>query len=373
MLHKQSISVSARKDLWRVYGIKLKLLSWLLRSPKASPLLRVDWTNQFGQDVGRWFVRRLSKNDNTPSEWARHVETLRGLAFENRHYANRVLRVLANDARVGLEWRQGVYRLQFTKLKKPWRKAVGDVCTTFYEWFCTDAGYDEATFHLNEGKLNRLSWLRGIDGHVNGHCGYCGAELGDDAEEKFGADCEHFFPRDQWPHLCIHPYNLYLACGDCNSFRKGRGVPASPGPTMLSCTYHPELQPADATLTVKVFPAPSSLKGWKVETDDQLQMICRNNLVSLLELESRWEDRLKKKTRKWLSEWNSYVEARASGGGEVTRDWISNMVASTIERCRDYPFEDAHMRLRQAHAEYVISNPAQLQALSNAPNPVPLT
>ena len=55
-------------------------------------------------------------------------------------------------------------------------------------------------------------------------------------------DCDHFFPKSKWPHLAIHPANLFAACKGCNETWKLNNAPMGAADEAgLRGTYHPSL------------------------------------------------------------------------------------------------------------------------------------
>lgn len=107
--------------------------------------------------------------------------------------------------------------------------------------------------------------------------------------KKDANDCDHFFARSYWPHLAIHPRNLYAACKGCNQTWKVDKKPMGNGDaTGLSRTYHPMLRPGIGSIQVTATQAVGSPRKVSIHMVDNLFPLRAQSLNDSLDLEARW-------------------------------------------------------------------------------------
>jgi hypothetical protein len=120
-------------------------------------------------------------------------------------------------------------------------------------------------------------------------CGYCDGSAGEKGETTQANDCDHFFPRSKWPHLAIHPRNLFSACLSCNRTWKGADAPMGVADANgLTETYHPQLQPGVSTITVLADTSPNNPRHIELTLNDIDAPRRAITLDKTLQLKSRW-------------------------------------------------------------------------------------
>jgi hypothetical protein len=217
MLHKQQLPDVEYQNLRLVYLVMICFLRWLLRKANGIHLgNKAEFEQKFGKPLGRWFYSRIWSTKQTKTGFGQKVAALLELAQANPDQAVIAAGYLLNDIRFYKNWDKQGYCLKFPLLSEEWKKVIRDVCIPFYEnWFSGDA-FKKAVFSLKENLMNRARLMDVFRPNSFGVCGCCDGELGDVGTNKEANDCEHFFPKSEFPHLCIHPRNLYVSCKGCN-------------------------------------------------------------------------------------------------------------------------------------------------------------
>jgi len=117
-------------------------------------------------------------------------------------------------------------------------------------------------------------------------CPYCDGS-------KDSGDFDHYFPKESYPFLACSPWNLVLACRDCNSLdAKGRGMPLTIGtPNPTSNWLHPFFRPASNLVRFDLGGGPhnSNPALW---SSDPIEMTRLGNHSELIRgVGQRWERR----------------------------------------------------------------------------------
>jgi hypothetical protein len=108
---------------------------------------------------------------------------------------------------------------------KPWSKSKGTVSAKgktllvlFYEEFRSKTGLP-GVFFADSQKFDSQAYLQKLYA-LNPQeliCSFCGEMIVSSvARGHVYTEIDHFFPKDLYPHLSIHPYNLIPACHRCN-------------------------------------------------------------------------------------------------------------------------------------------------------------
>lgn len=300
MLHSRRLPAAVAANLGLVYAAKLKLLDWLLRTP-PNALDNVDVLVQhFGQSLGEWVWARVRRPE-TRTSFGDAVVALAGRARTDAAHAVLVADAIAHDAAFHTQWGVVGYELQFPRLYPDWLEPVKNVAVPFYEWLA-GTGFEAAPFALTDGVLNRATVMKAFRPQSHGICGYCDGPLGDVGSELEANDCDHFFPKSQWPHLAIHPANLFAACKGCNSTWKGAKVPMGDADVAgLNGSYHPMLRPGAPAIVVSAGPSTISTRQLKISITDPVVPRRAETLTETLDLESRWTNSVNEKLDQGVS------------------------------------------------------------------------
>lgn len=117
--------------------------------------------------------------------------------------------------------------------KRPdWLKAFVNYLLYFYEDMGGKTGIQHNIFHHRAENYSRQDFLIAYRSANHGLvvCPMCdnAAFLTISSKDHHHADIEHYFPKDIYPHLAIHPYNLIPVCKLCNQAIKRDIDPLAP-------------------------------------------------------------------------------------------------------------------------------------------------
>lgn len=305
MIHKQQLPETEYKDLKRIFYVQICLLLWILCKAENIELERALIEHKFGSKIGHWFCGRIWRGANT-TKFGESVASLLTLAKSDTSQAKRTAIAICNDIKFAKKWDCAEYGMKFPSLPEQWKQAVHDVCIPFYENWLRKSGYKSSIFGIHREHLDRKDLLKAYRPDSNGVCSYCDGPLGDVGKTKEANDCEHFFPKSKFPHLCLHPCNLFVSCIDCNEIWKIDNAPMGVAdPAGLYGTYHPQLRPGIDSLSVNV--DEEAIRSYKLTLNDN-QVVARvESLNSVLDLDSRWTNYINERTRSVLS---SFVAVR---------------------------------------------------------------
>jgi hypothetical protein len=286
------------------------------------------------------------------------VNALAEKARNEAYAAEQVAIAIQQDARFAECWDAQGFELQFPQYYPDWLVAVELVSTPFYGWLNGDL-YDAGTFGLSRD----MCYKRIMDAFWEAYprvCGYCDGAAGDKADDRQANDCEHFFPQSKWPHLALHPRNLYLACQGCNRTWKSTNAPMGDGGVQgLNDTYHPWLRPGVGHLTVAVKESPRNPQWVELMLSDKT-ITAQNRVVTLLNvlgLKSRWENYINTKfSNVSISTFVASLRRQKAKGLAFTTPDLKQEIDEEINRCfklRDVServlAEEAMWRYQKAH------------------------
>ena len=287
MLHERRLPNPVADDLALVYSAKLRLLDWLLRSPPGALVDNTLLVNQFGEPLGKWFWAKI-RQPQTRTTFGNAVMALASKAQAAPAEALAVADAIAHDAQFHANWNAAGNELCFPRLHADWLKPVRDVAEPFYDWLGS-TGFDPAPFSLTDGRIDRAKVMKAFRPQAHGVCGYCDGPLGELGSKAEANDCDHFFPKSLWPHLAIHPENLFSSCQGCNSRWKLAKIPMGTADANgLNDTYHPMLRPGVSAVKVDAVVSTVSARQVEIRITDPVAPRRAETLVATLDLESRW-------------------------------------------------------------------------------------
>lgn len=294
MLHERRLPDEIAKDLGRVYSAKLRLLDWLLRAPPMGLTDSHVLVHQFGQPLGDWLWARI-RAPETRTLFGKAVMALAEKAKAMPAHAAKVADAIAHDAAFDTRWDVAGNDLRLPRLYADWLGVIGGVALPFYDWL-GGVGFGVEAFGLTCGHLNRAAVMTAFRPQSHGVCGYCDGPLGEKGSEFEANDCDHFFPKSNWPHLALHPANLFSACKGCNSTWKLAKAPMGDADAAgLGGTYHPMLRPGRTAVVVRADVSSSSARQLKISISDPVVPERAETLVATLDLESRWANSINEK------------------------------------------------------------------------------
>jgi hypothetical protein len=287
MLHERRLPNDVVQDLELVYRAKLRLLDWLLRTPPhmldtCEPLVAF-----FGDALGKWLWARIRRPE-TRTAFGRAVIALANQARGAPAQAAAAADAIAYDAQFHNLWEVGGFELRFPRLHTDWRDSISDVALPFYDRL-VDEGFEPEVFGLAGGKMDRTRVMNAFRKQWPIVCGYCDGPLGEKGSEFEANDCDHFFPKSEWPHLAIHPANLFSACKGCNSTWKSSGKPMGDADLQgLAGTYHPMFRPGAEHVVVSATAPTASARLVQISITDPSSPRRAETLDETLDLSARW-------------------------------------------------------------------------------------
>jgi len=288
MLHERKLPQLEAKDLTSIYVVKLKLLTWLLKSPPPGQITQAELIGKFGKKVGNWFWKRIRK-PATRTAFGKAVDALSLKARSNMSSAALVAAALKHDARFHTKWDVAGFELEFPRLYPDWLDVIAAVAEPFYDLWLTGSGFATANFGLRGSEMNRDRIMNAFRPESMGICGYCDGPLGDVGTKVEANDCDHFFPKSKWPHLAIHPANLFVSCKGCNETWKLDRTPMGVADIQgLAETYHPQLRAGAAHIAVTANHSLTTPRQITLSISDAAVPRRAVTLVEVLDLEARW-------------------------------------------------------------------------------------
>ena len=298
MLHKRELPASEFDDLNKVYQVKLKLLFWLLRTPPAGQVTKEDLATLFGKKsklLGWFGARRLGKPDKR-TQFGKALDLLADKARSEPLEADQVANAIAHDSVFHQNWHVPGFELKFPGNFTAWLEPVKAVSEPFYDWLSSEKGFAKDVFGLTGGDMSRLKIMQAYRPQSLGICGYCDGPLGEIGSKADANDCEHFFPKSIWPHLAIHPANLFASCKGCNETWKLDKTPmGNADEAGIRGTYHPSLLSGASLISVVAKQSPDHPMRVSIEIRDESVPERAQTLVETLDLEARWSNDVNEK------------------------------------------------------------------------------
>ncbi len=329
MLHERRLPDNLAQDLGLVYAAKLRLLNWLLRTPPPALDDNTLLVQQFGQALGEWLWARV-RSPQTRTAFGTSVMALAAKAHSSPDQAALVADAIAHDAQFHSQWSVAGNELLFPRLHMDWLQAIRNVAEPFYDWLGS-MGFESAPFALTGGKLDRATVMKAFRPQSHGVCGYCDGSLGELGSKSEANDCDHFFPKSQWPHLAIHPANLFSACQGCNSRWKLDRVPMGMADSHgLHGTYHPMLRPGAPAIVVNAVVSAASARQVEIKITDPGFPRRAETLVATLDLEFRWTTSVNEKLDQGVSVLVAKAARDKGLGQQPTADSVKELIESDI-------------------------------------------
>jgi hypothetical protein len=329
VIHKQQLPETEYRDLKRVFHVQIRLLLWMLCKPETIRFERTQIERKFGAKIGKWLCGRIWKRGNHQNKFGDCLAALLTLAQNDAGQAKIAARAIRNDIQFAKAWGCIDFEMKFPGLPEPWKQTIHAVCIPFYEsWLCS-TGYKKSVFAFTTECLDRKCLLRAYRTNSNGVCSYCDGPLGDVGKIKEANDCEHFFPKSKFPHLCLHPCNLFVSCKGCNETWKVDHAPMGVADRAgLYGTYHPQLRPGrDHFNLVVVDDGP---RHYRITLGDRAVPQRTATLNKALDIESRWANDINKRLRTNLSELIAEKRYSCRKRGPVDEDELREIIDDVI-------------------------------------------
>jgi hypothetical protein len=335
MLHERRLPQSEFEDLYKVYRVKLALLDWILRTPPVVLSNKDPLLQHFGELVGNWLWIRI-RQPAKRSKFGKAVDALAKRARLNPRKALLVAKSIQHDAKFHTSWNRDNFELRFPSRYSDWLDSIADVAGPFYDWLAS-TGFSKNVFRLAGKPMTRSRIMLAYRPQSHGVCGYCDGPLGEVGTVAEANDCDHFFPKSQWPHLAIHPANLYSACKGCNSTWKLAKAPMGKADVLgLSETYHPMLRPGARRILITAIESPTTSRRIAIQFSDAEVPKRAETLVKTLDLEARWTNDVNERLDGGISELVAYVAHHKGRGWLPTTESVSELIQDDITWKREH-------------------------------------
>lgn len=330
MLHRRCLPQNEHDDLKLVFDFKIELLDWLLRTPPVNLGNKSVLLAKFGQAKGNWLWRRI-RSPAKRTHFGFAIDHLIAASKADPIGANFVASAIAADIKFDTDWGVPGFSLVFPRFFSGWLDAIKNVASPFYNWFASDDGFNEQVFALRHGNMTRARLMESFRKQACGVCGYCDGETGEKGRKKDANDCDHFFPQSYWPHLAIHPRNLYAACKECNETWKLNSKPMGAGDVAgLDGTYHPMFRPGIDSIQVSATQSVISPRKVSIDLVDGLVPVRTQTLNSSLDLEARWENWANEKLDRKISAFVSRVVKQRKSNQPMTEAELAGYIGTDI-------------------------------------------
>jgi len=329
MLHERRLVDGFAQDLGRVYAAKLRFLDWLLRTPPHTLNDNAQLVAHFGQAFGEWLWDRI-RQPQTRTTFGHAVIALANQAISLPAQAIAVADSITHDAEFHTNWNLPANELQFPRLHPDWLPFIKNVAEPFYGWFGS-IGFKPEPFALAGGMINRATVMKAFRLQSNGVCGYCDGPLGEVGSETEANDCDHFFTKSNWPHLAIHPANLFSACMGCNSrWKLGKTPMGDADAYGLNGTYHPMLRPGASLIKANAKISTKSNRQLEIEITDPAVPLRAITLNETLDLNARWTNYTNEKLDPKVSTFVAKTVRDKGRGWAVTPETIRDLIDDDI-------------------------------------------
>ena len=285
----------------------------------------------FAKENGPWFYGLYEKDTVSGKEMHRAVDRLFRMEQGERE---KIYKAIKHDMEFmdKKKWEKGHFKLESDQLTGNAKKIVDPFFKYFY-----DTVFLKAHFRLkglSKRGYNRddlaADYFKGENGKIRRICPVCLNTVSNGQKEE---TIEHYFPKEKYPCLCLHPYNLYFCCAACNSTYKGRETPLKGKSRDLSKIFLPYLDtvkdqvqlefenPKDKdSEVVKMLPAEETEPdtGGKIKEFDRL-----------FSLEERWSGQLE---GYYMSLYRWYQYKISEKAGEMSLEQLKENLEADIKR-----------------------------------------
>jgi hypothetical protein len=229
-----------------------------------------------------------------------------------------------------------------------------------YENIFNGTGFPPAIHQdLGAGNLTRAKWNENfwLKNRMIGFCPACNGQRPSIVREARASDVDHFFPKEKYPFLSIHPDNLIPTCLECNTKAHRNYDPLSDEET-LPDTFHAYHCPGIEHIALNVHAQVGM--GVKVTILEQNGTRSKriNNLVRVFDLETRWGD--------WFEGFiDSMIEALRQLSAATKADF-KNQLQDELENSQRYLSTRDKCFVYASFLEYVLNNQQEFDSLCAA-------
>lgn len=312
-----------------------------------------------GDEAGTWFWERLYFQGKETTLYKRFENLLSYLA-QNPQARQRILDAFVNDRDFQDHFGDEGYRFHQRTLHEGTIQAddldaAKPLMIAFYAIF-DRTGFPEAT-HPNAGtnKLTRSEWNEAFWNDNLGLrvCPACDVQRPDRIRGRISSQVNHFFPKESYPFYSIHPDNLVPVCAACNTVAQGSRDPIDDhqNAPLVNC-FHPYHRPAIDYICV--IGNVTDVGKFQIEIREKDGSLSQRvqSLVEVLDLESRWADRMKQLI-------NGIIESLGSDTKEGLQEKLAEKLEDTGERFGREPNSYVYHQL----LKYILDNPSELDSL----------
>lgn len=175
--------------------------------------------------VARWPTFWQSIYHGKLTAFGTAIKNLNDMVRGNNALASAVLNAYDNDVQFDTRFNDPTFAFQFPTLPTNVRDELKTILVQFYTWFSGD-GFSASVTQLS-GFQRRQLVERFVTANASINvCPACDGPRADRDESRVHASTDHYFPKDKYPPLSIHPKNLVPMCRYCNEDYKKTNDPA---------------------------------------------------------------------------------------------------------------------------------------------------
>jgi hypothetical protein len=256
--------------------------------------------NFLGQEIAEWLWQRTYEKENGECNLTTFGKTLKqALQYINQNplAGSRILACAQNDLEFHQHFTDAGYSFheQTTAADLITRADLMNFSPLFISLykniFCV-SGFP-ALIHSDAafGSLTRKDWNNNFwtSNRTINLCPACNGQKPDLVHSSQASDVDHFFPKEKYPFLSVHPENLIPICSTCNTNAKGTKDPINDHNTEnLLDTFHPYYCPAIEHIQLSIRPDAGIGIQVTLQEQDGIRSRRIDNLVRVFDLETRW-------------------------------------------------------------------------------------
>jgi hypothetical protein len=312
-----------------------------------------------GDEAGTWFWERLYFQGKETTLY-KCFENLLSYLAQNPQARQRILDAFANDKDFQDHIDDESFRFHQRTLHEATIQAgeldtVRPLMIAFYDTLF-ESGFPEAV-HPNTGsnRLTRRDWNEAFwnDNVQLRVCPACDRQRPDRIRGIIGSQVNHFLPKESYPFYSIHPDNLVPVCSECNERAQGSRDPIDDhqNAPLVNC-FHPYHRPAIDHICV--MGNATDVGKFQIELREKDGSLSQRvqSLVDVLDLESRWADRMEQLI-------DGVIESLESDTKEELQEKLAEKLEDTGERFGRQPNSYVYHQL----LKYILDNPSELDSL----------
>jgi hypothetical protein len=304
MLHSVK-PVTLLPEMRRIVEFQGRVLELCIALANGKPNNQTTFKEVLGANAGVWFWDTVQRSQ---SSWQVYLNNLANALSNRTDDCTKILAAFNHDVRFESEFTNPNFEFLYPALANDLKPVIKTLFTQFYE-YTYNTGYPEEVHGKPNFKLTRKRFIQSFeDPSANGQlriCPVCDTEISDsDKDEQIGVcDLDHFFSKEQYPFLSMHPYNLIPTCKACNQiFKRTTDILWDSNTNRLATQallkiYHPHQKRSISDLgklLLKNATAPQTGYQFDIQDDTNFGQERVQSAEQGYNLLSRWADRFER-------------------------------------------------------------------------------